>query len=173
MGKGPAWLRVDPSTEMADAMTMAIEFAVSARTRRYAWKWEVLAVHSATQLALAFAARHAKWEKVPEEGKSPRMHPFAVLLARYKNVLDDETIAAATRLNKLRDEFAHFKFDGWSLGVEYVRLACLGSLPVIEQLLMQNERKVLFFPSMTAEQRVARKLRSLRRELTAGYSSPK
>lgn len=170
MSKEPAWLRIDPATEMADAMTMAVEFAENARTRRYAWKWEVLAVHTATQLALAFAAREAKWEKGPEHPKGARMHSFSALLARFTSVLHVDAIAAATQLNQLRDEFAHFKYDGWSLPVDNARLACLGSLPIIEQLLMKNERKVLFFPSMTAEQRLGRKLRALRKELTAGPS---
>lgn len=173
MGKRPAWLRIDPATEMADAMTMAIEFAVRAHTRRYAWKWVVIAVHSAVQLALAFAAQEAKWAKVPKEGKTARMHAFAVLLGLSENVVATDTYKAATRLNELRDEFAHFKLDGWSLEVDYARFACLESLPVIEQLLMQSNCKALFFPSMTAEQRVARKLRELRKELSAGYSSPK
>lgn len=173
MGKGPAWLRIDPATEMADAMTIAIEFAVRAHTRPYAWKWVVMAVHSAAQLALAFAAREAKWAKVPKEGKTARMHAFTVLLGLYENMVQTDTFKAATRLNELRDEFAHFKFDGWSLEVDYARLACLGSLPVIDQLLMRSNRKALFFPSMSAEQRVARKLRRLRKQLTAGYSSPK
>src|SRR5579862_716028 len=102
MGKGPAWLRIDPATEMADAMTIAIEFAMRAHTRPYAWKWVVMAVHSAAQLALAFAAREAKWAKVPKEGKTARRHAFTTLLGLYENMVQTDTFKAATRLNELR-----------------------------------------------------------------------
>ena len=164
-----AWIRIDPATELNDAVAMAAEFVTRARTRPYAWKWVVLSVHTAAPIALAFAAREAKWAQVPENGKAARMHAFAALLRRYENRLDADTFKAAKRLNELRDEFAHFKYDGWSLEVNYAKEACGGGLVVIELFLMKSDRAAVFWPSRAAEQRVVRTLRLIRKELVIGH----
>lgn len=163
----PSWIRIDPASELADALALAVEFVERADSKHYAWKWVVLSVHTAVQFALVFASREDKWESTPEAGKNLRMRAFRTLLEGRKFELDDATLKAARRLNGLRDEFAHFKVDGWSLEVGFVKQTCVGCLPIIETLLMQNDRKVLFWPSRAAEQRDARVLRTLRKKLTS------
>ena len=146
-------------------MAMAVEFAERAKSTCYAWKWVVFSVHTAVQVTLVFASREGKWERTPESKKGPRMHAFNALLARHKAALDVDTFKAATRLNGLRDEFAHFKYDGWSLDVDFASQACGGSLPIIDKLLIQSERRVLFWPSLAAERRFGREFRLLRKTL--------
>ena len=125
-------------------------------------------MHSATQRALAIAAREAKWAKIPEDAKLAPTPAFTEPLNQDCNVLDANTIAATKRSSKSRDEHSHSKCHGWSLEVDYARIACLGSLSVIDQMLMQNERKVLDSPAKTEEQRVSRNRRALRKEPKTG-----
>ena len=143
MRAGAGWLRTDEYLDAAESFRAAAKFADEALNQVRAWKWLLIAGHSAVQGSLVLSLSRGDflqtlkrtnardWLKAHESGgpwpEQLRLDYFLELYRKAKeNVLAKHSLGghfvceprhddSMRRLNDLRNGFLHFFPQGWSV----------------------------------------------------------
>lgn len=160
------YLRTDEEVDAAEAMSVAAEFAQRVIDDLHAWRWVIIALHSAAQGIMVLSLRHGNgllalsgesataWHAAYEADEVPPPDKLDNYLNLYKKVKHKELgclggnkrfIPAGTeggdikRLNSLRNEFVHFTPRGWSLEVDGLPRIVLATARMMSFLSIETE----------------------------------
>ncbi|NOT06191.1 MAG: hypothetical protein HOP27_16490 [Anaerolineales bacterium] len=152
------WLHTDEKADLVASLAM-LEVAINQTAKDIAaWKWVVIAMHSALQSAIAchlgaignsfLVAKQEDaeaWLKAHEDGTpypEMMMDSFPNLYEKlkrqeiygYKFVPRGTQGRSIKKINEYRNEFIHFMPKGWSLEVSGLPSMCQDCLDVINEL---------------------------------------
>lgn len=152
------WLHTDERSDVLVSLAMLNRALDGGATDSAAWKWIVIATHSALQSAIAchlgavgnsfLVARQEdaeEWLRAHEDGApypEMMMDSFPNLYDKFKKIdvygykfsPKDQQGRSIKKINEYRNEFVHFMSKGWSLQLDGLPKMCIDCLAVIGEL---------------------------------------
>ena len=180
--------QTDTEHDAIHAIAAASEFLAEVQSRRYYWRWFVLAMHAAVQGSLTLALTNGDTVHVQTPGVSsrmlsafdgkndfpnPHMDNFLRLYHKAKHgeflrphatplPANDIHERALKSLDEMRDELVHFNSKSWSLEVELILDTARTSCEVLDHLFSNG---AIFWRQHDSPSTASRALDSLRTAL--------
>jgi len=151
------WLQTDEREDVITSLAMLDVSLNQVEKDVAAWKWVVIATHSALQSAIGFHLRTGNnflvakqedakaWLRAHEEGTpypEMMMDRFPNLYRKlkqneiegFKFVPHGSQGPSIKKINKFRNEFIHFMPKGWSIEISGMPRICIDCLDVVVEL---------------------------------------
>jgi len=160
------WLEIDNLRNAILSLEFSVECLEKVHENNFNWKWVIIGIHNAFQSYMVLALRGSnpvnimrekdaeEWLKAYEEKSKLPEYKLDTFLNLYKKIKSDRMMMytnskkftpkdseekSVKRLNRLRNEFMHYKLGGWVIQIGGLPGITLDILNIISFLANDSE----------------------------------